>query len=423
VTTRDSALLEPVTRFLERWAGGDLDGATELLQDDAEVEEIPALDWAYHESGTLGVFPRDRKTKGRAAWRDGAQPLALSAPDATVRTTLLATNAPVIVLVAVVRGTHSAEGVRAPATGRRFGLRGLLHARVVDGRIGQLAAHWDVAAVLADLGYATPRRQQGSWSPDFVGGVTGDVRRHARRRSRGLRLRDVSVWLPPGYDEDEARRYPVLYMHDGQNVFDPATAFAGIDWQVDETATRLIAEGRLDPLVVVAVNNTQDRMVEYLDNERGYRYVDFLADELKPFIDATYRTRPERESTGVMGSSAGGLASLLAAWRRPEVFGLAGLLSPYIPLDTHEVLARDGWRERPVRLYVDNGSDELDSRLQPMIDQLLRTLRRQGFRRGRDLTWYLDAGAPHNESAWAARAWRPLTFLFPSVAPSPPDRA
>jgi len=157
--------------------------------------------------------------------------------------------------------------------------------------------------------------------------VTGDVRYHRNLEHPGLLPRDVLVWLPPGYESEPETRYPVLYLHDGQQVFDPATSMHGVDWQVDEAATDLIRKGRMRKIIVVAINNTSDRWQEYSDTPKGTLYADFIIRTLKPMIDATYRTEAGPEATAVMGSSMGGRISFLLAWNHPDVFSMAACLS------------------------------------------------------------------------------------------------
>src|SRR5256714_8597526 len=162
--------------------------------------------------------------------------------------------------------------------------------------------------------------------------LTGTIRRHRRFPSRifGNR-RDVLVYLPPGYRRFSRTRYPVLYLQDGQSVFDAATSFAGVEWAVDETAQRLIRENLIEPLIIVAIANTgEDRIHEYAPTpgvidenakrkkrSKGWarKYGRFLIEELKPYIDKRHRTKPAAELTGLRGSSLGGLLTLsLGLW-------------------------------------------------------------------------------------------------------------
>lgn len=168
--------------------------------------------------------------------------------------------------------------------------------------------------------------------------LSGLIRFHRRRGSaHSPHRRDIAVYLPPGYGSTRSVRYPVLYMHDGQNLFDAASAFGGVEWGVDETAERLIAAGRIAPLIVVGICNTPDRLLEYTpvaDVRHGgggaESYGRFLIEELKPAIDSTYRTLPDREHTGVAGSSLGGLVSLHLGIAYPEVFSRLGVVSPAV---------------------------------------------------------------------------------------------
>ncbi len=189
-------------------------------------------------------------------------------------------------------------------------------------------------------------------SPVTGPGITGMVVRHADMPSAYVARRNVDVWLPPSYGKDPAKRYPVLYMHDGQNLFDPATSYGNVDWAVDEVMTSLIEKGVVREAIVVGVWNTPKRRDEYMPqrpvqgkikfNVPGAedldaadivsdRYLEFLVKELKPFIDATYRTLPGQADTIVMGSSMGGLISQYAMSQYPDVFGGAGCVSTHWP--------------------------------------------------------------------------------------------
>jgi predicted alpha/beta superfamily hydrolase len=245
--------------------------------------------------------------------------------------------------------------------------------------------------------------------------MIGEIRFHREMRAEGIRPRDALVWLPPGYDEDRDLRYPVLYMQDGQNVFDPETSFIGVSWQADEVAGRLMREGRIRNAIIVAVYNTEDREEEYGDTARGQAYMRFMVHGLKPFIDRTYRTIPERNTTSVMGSSMGGLISFLLAWNHPDIFSQAACLSPAFLLGGSNIIpvVRDfrGLR-KTLRLYIDNGSEGLDRELQRGCDEMVAALLEQGFTPGQDLEWFHDDGGEHSETSWSRRLRHPLVCLL-----------
>jgi predicted alpha/beta superfamily hydrolase len=255
--------------------------------------------------------------------------------------------------------------------------------------------------------------------------VTGDVRLHAEFPSRFVRPRDVHVWLPPGYAEDPAARYPVLYFHDGQNVLDASTSAVGVEWGLDETATRLIVAGTVRPFIAVCVANTSDRAAEYAPAPGGKprggdAYARFLIEELKPFVDRTYRTRPEPAHTGSAGSSLGAIAALRLALDRPEVFALAGGMSPAVksgPLAA--VPARTG----ALRVWLDVGTAEgadaaARQRAVEQVRALGAALVTAGLREGADLHLEVVEGGRAGERDWGARLERMLPFLL-----GPPERA
>ena len=237
--------------------------------------------------------------------------------------------------------------------------------------------------------------------------------------------RDVLVWLPPGYDTDEtdeARRYPVLYMHDGQNLFEPETAFKkGEHWRVGETATALIDAGRLDPLIIVGIYNTgTSRIEEYTptaDAKLGGGHADdygrLIVDELKPFIDLTYRTRPDADHTAIAGSSLGGLVSLHLAFTHPHVFHKVAALSPSVWWDRRAILqtVRQASPKPPLRIWVDMGTAEGrrgldDARL------LKAALVGAGWNERADLHYAEYEGATHSEGSWAERMGPVLEWLY-----------
>jgi len=256
--------------------------------------------------------------------------------------------------------------------------------------------------------------------------VSGDLRIHDLQSARLGATRRVAVWLPPGYASDDARRYPVLYLHDGQNVFDVATAF-GDEWQVDETATALIERGEIQPLIVVGVYNGGDRRVdEYttaVDALRWWRrrsvrgkHGPMLVEELKPFIERTYRTLPGAANTALGGSSLGGLASLRVGLRYYTTFGKLAVMSPSVWWKERAVLKEvaalpdDG--PLPVRIWLDAGTAEAQSVI-PDVRALRDLLLQKGWRVDTDLAYMEAEGARHDERAWAARVAPMLRFLFP----------
>lgn len=245
--------------------------------------------------------------------------------------------------------------------------------------------------------------------------MTGDIRYHREMQGEGIRPRNVLVWLPPGYEENRDLRYPVLYMQDGQNVFDPGTSFIGVSWQANEVAGRLMREGRIRDTVIVAVYNTEDREEEYGDTAKGRSYMRFIVHGLKPFIDRNYRTIADRDATSVMGSSMGGVISFLMAWNYPDIFARAACLSPAFVHGRNDIVpvVRDfeGAR-KPIRLYIDNGTEGLDRELQRGCEEMLAALAEKGFTPGQDLAWFKDDGGDHSETSWSRRLWRPLLFLL-----------
>lgn len=226
--------------------------------------------------------------------------------------------------------------------------------------------------------------------------------------------RDLFVYLSRDYDVSPARRYPVLYMHDGQNLFDPRAMMGG--WRAQEALDREIATGRVEDLIVVGVANTPARMQEYVPPESGGRadaYGRFLVDELKPWVDRTLRTRPGREDTGVMGSSLGGLVSFYLAWERPDVFGRAGSLSGSFWLRGHlEAIEQDAPRD--LRVYLDSGTAGASGDSYEDTVAARDLLLGKGWVLGRDLRHVVDLGAAHSEPYWAARLGGALGFLFPA---------
>ena len=241
------------------------------------------------------------------------------------------------------------------------------------------------------------------------GQITGTVKYHRALKGAGIKDRDLIVWLPPNYETNNTRRYPVVYMHDGQNVFDPVTSSFGTDWSIDETAGDLIKKKAIEPVIVVGIYNTSDRMKEYVPGEKGAAYIDFVVRTVKPLIDSTYRTKPDRGNTIVGGSSAGGIISFMLVWEHPDVFSKAICMSP-----AFKALSADGWdytrvvqnskdKKENVFFYLDNGGVGLESQLQPGIDEMIRVLKSKGYKEGEDFVFVSDPTAQHFEAAWAKR--------------------
>lgn len=247
-----------------------------------------------------------------------------------------------------------------------------------------------------------------------------------------LPARPIHVWLPLEYAHHTAARFPVLYLHDGQNCFDAATSFAGREWQVDETCDRLVAAGVIAPRIVVAIENSGGRIGEYSPSAvaqhpgsgRAALHAAMLLDEVKPFIDATYRTRPEREATAVGGSSLGGLVSLWLVHEHPESFAAAAALSPALGWDERWLGRR--WTERPPdptpRVWLDMGTREWGDATPEQarrsaewlaeLGAFASALESTGLVRSDDFEARAYEGAIHDESAWAARFEDVLRFLF-----------
>jgi predicted alpha/beta superfamily hydrolase len=248
--------------------------------------------------------------------------------------------------------------------------------------------------------------------------ITGLHRVHRALKSRFLKApRDVIVWLPPSYERAASRRYPVLYMHDGQQVFDRQTSTHGFDWRVDEWCTQLIASKEIEEIIVVAIYSTADRAEEYTPAQRGAGYARFIVEELKPFVDRKYRTRPGRESTAVAGSSMGGKISFHLAWQYPRVFFAAACLSPAFDYrgDRGEIERVQSAKTVPdLRFYLHCGNgDEIEQALLPGMREMAGELRKQGFARNKRLLVTEIKDGQHNEAAWAAVTGEWLKFLFP----------
>jgi predicted alpha/beta superfamily hydrolase len=236
----------------------------------------------------------------------------------------------------------------------------------------------------------------------------------------------LRVWLPPDYDGWGETRYPVLYLNDGQNLFDPLTAFAGVHWQVGESAARLIAERKVPPLIIVGIDNTKNRACEYIPykskdprvlNAKGKCFPEFLQREVMPLIEEHYSVLKGPEITGLGGSSLGGLITLYTQLAAPGVFGRLLIESPSLYVANRKILEESRrFRDWPARTYLGMGTREVgqaekDERIVGDVRELEAILRQAGLDEQR-LMVRIEEGASHSEMAWAARFPEALEFLY-----------
>ena len=258
--------------------------------------------------------------------------------------------------------------------------------------------------------------------------LTGNIHEFRGFKSKILgNRRDVLVYLPRGYRRFSRRRYPVLYLQDGQNVFDAATSFSHVEWGVDETAQTLIRKNLIEPLIVVAIANVgEDRIHEYAPSRGVFdssakrkkrskgmarKYGEFLITELKPYIDRKFRTQREAESTGLGGSSLGGLLTLSLGLWYPQVFSRLMVMSPSVWWDDQVIVSmvEELDRKLPLKIWLDTGTNEPgweNARV------LCEALVEKGGKLFDDLQYHEIEGADHSEGAWAGRVDPALRFLF-----------
>jgi enterochelin esterase-like enzyme len=260
-------------------------------------------------------------------------------------------------------------------------------------------------------------------------GAVGDLRLHEFRSRVFRNTRFLRVWLPPGYEdaENSGRHYPVLYLNDGQNLFEAASAFAGVEWQVDETSDRLIREGAVPPMIVVGMDNAgKDRIREYMPHRsmnpvmlrvQGRHYPDFLMKEVMPFVERNYRVATGAENTGLGGSSLGALIALYTVMVRPGVIGRLLVESPSL-WAAHRQTIKESRSVRiwPERIYLGVGTAEAGSveRSRTVVDDVreLAAILRRAVLSEKRLRLVIQDGAGHNEGAWAERFPEALRFLF-----------
>jgi predicted alpha/beta superfamily hydrolase len=254
------------------------------------------------------------------------------------------------------------------------------------------------------------------------------------------RERNIRVYLPKGYYENSAQAYPVIYMHDGQNLFDGTLSLSGCSWEIQKNVDQFFKEG--EGVIIVGIDNGPEydgycRMYEYspwvMDQNfelpdwseeiysaggQGRQYLDFITDTLKPYIDKNYNTRSDRENTVIAGSSMGGFISIFAALERPDVFAKAGVFSPAFWFNKPEMF--NFLKEKPVtsslQIYMDIGTQESSGR-GINFEQIYLNDCNEAFKLLKDkerleLKYIVDEGAQHTESAWARRFPEMLSYLF-----------
>lgn len=248
-----------------------------------------------------------------------------------------------------------------------------------------------------------------------------------------LPSRPVFVWLPPGYDKDTERRYPVLYCLDGQNLFDPKRSFQGVTWGLATSGEAHVLAGH-EAFIAVGIDNAREqRADEYLpsritsrDGKRGQggkleELVELILDQVKPAVDAKFRTKPGPDDTGIMGSSFGGMAAFHIGWKHSDKFRRVAAVSPSFWWDGKmtKKLIESTKTKPPIRLWVDMGTREEpknDKACQAHIEgarEIRAACSKLGFVEGKDWGYMEDEGAVHNEGAWAKRLPKILEFLFP----------
>jgi predicted alpha/beta superfamily hydrolase len=253
---------------------------------------------------------------------------------------------------------------------------------------------------LVVLDVATPAEVHPYFRSSPDGSFDDAVRVPCKALGRDLSLR---VYRPAGYAEAERRRFPVLYMQDGKNLFFPEEAFLGHEWHVDETVAKLDAMSATDPMLVVGIH-AGDRMIDY--TKPGYeKYARAVAEEIKPWIDARYRTRPAPADTAVMGSSLGGVVSFFMAWQYPHVFGYAACMSSTFAYEDDLIDRVLDEPKRDVTFYLDSGWPEDNYEVTLAMAAALRS---RGYEHGRDLVHLAFPMGVHDETAWGERLHVPL---------------
>lgn len=255
-----------------------------------------------------------------------------------------------------------------------------------------------------------------NWSDRAPHGVTGNLRVLKNFSASPLNgNKTIWIWLPPSYDSQSKKKYPVIYMHDGQNVFDPKTSGFGNEWSVDEVMTRLIKKNKVKEAIVVASSSSNtNRNGEYTYDRQGHLYASFLINNLKKYIDQNYRTLKDRKNTFLMGSSMGALISFTTLWKHSDVFGGAASLSlpPFAHGDrVFHWLKNQNTPLNKVKLYIDHGTYGQDKNYLEHVLRFINVIGKKGFPK-ENLEYFQAPYANHTELDWARRVERPLLYLL-----------
>jgi predicted alpha/beta superfamily hydrolase len=268
--------------------------------------------------------------------------------------------------------------------------------------------------------------------------VLGKLEHYENFKSKFVDARNVDVWLPQGYDKKSSKKYAVLYMHDGQNLFEPKKSYIGVDWGIDEAITKLISDNKIQDAIVVGVWNTKLRFHEYMPEKPVYsstgskdaleiikilngeklrsdKYLKFLVKELKPFIDSAYNTFPDNTHTFIMGSSMGGLISLYAISEYPDVFYGAGCISTHFPIGQGIVIdymKKNLPDPKSHKIYFDYGTKTLDSTYESYQLKADSVMKAKGYEQGKNWITQKFVGDDHSERSWRKRINIPLSFLL-----------
>ncbi|MBF2709877.1 alpha/beta hydrolase [Flavobacterium soyangense] len=273
------------------------------------------------------------------------------------------------------------------------------------------------------------------------------IKKFPNFKSKYVDPRNVDIWLPQSYEMSPNKKYPVLYMHDGQVLFERGRGLSGEEWEVDEMMTKLINENKIKEAIVVGIWNTPKRFREYqpnkpfknlesenkslresLDAEYNGRpladeYLKFIVDELKPFVDSNFRTLKDKKYTYMMGSSMGGLITIYAETQYPKVFGAVACLSTHFPVSLKQnnpkipsliinYLKSNLPKGKNNRIYFDYGTETLDSWYEPYQKQMDEGMKSKGYIQGKNWETRKFEGAAHTEISWRKRLDIPLLFLL-----------